>query len=112
MFALRVLFFSAVHFVLWYASAIAAYGTDLDHVHTRSALSNSAASVCSALQYPHDLILRALPTNWLQQAPAMAAAVILVASLLWGTVLALVWQLLFAKRRPNARSPSTRSGVA
>jgi hypothetical protein len=103
MFVLRVLLFSAAHFVLWYASAVTAYGSDLDHVRNRSAASNGAAAVCSVLQYPHDAILRAVPNTWLQQVPATtAAAALLVSSLLWGTAFALILQGLFAKRSRNA----------
>jgi hypothetical protein len=54
----RVLSFSVIHFGLWLASALIAFGSDLDQIHTRSALANSAASLCSVLQYPHDLLIR------------------------------------------------------
>jgi hypothetical protein len=110
MFVVRVLLFSAAHFVLWYASAVVAYGSDLDQVPTRSAFSNGAAALCSVLKYPHDAILRAVPNNWLQQAPASTAAtVILVSSLLWGTAFALIFQGLFAKQSRNTQSPSAAS---
>jgi hypothetical protein len=108
----RVLFFSVIHFGLWLASALIAFGSDLDQVRTRSALANSAASLCSVFQYPHDLILRSLPSQWLEQAPQVAIAVVLSNSLLWGLALSVIWQLLRASRSFGNASESAASGVS
>jgi len=108
----RALCFSAIHFGLWIASAFVAYGADLDQIHTRSPLANSAASLCSFLQYPHDLILCSLPSQWLEQAPQVAIAVVLSNSLLWGMGLSVIWQLLRARRTLGNASKSASSGVS
>jgi hypothetical protein len=86
----RVLCLSAIHFALWYSSAIVGYGTDLDQLRGRSWLADSAATLCAALQYPHDVALHAVPTAWLGWA---AIVLIVLNSLLWGAGLAGAWQL-------------------
>jgi len=94
-----ILCFSVLHFGLWFLSAFIAYGFDLDQVRTRSVLANSAAAPCSVLQYPHDVLLRSLPSQWLEQVPQMAMVVVLVSSLLWGVGLCIIWQLFRARRK-------------
>lgn len=105
----RVLCLSALHFALWYASAIVAYGSDLDRIRSRSALANSAASLCAVLQYPHDIALRAIPGTWLQPFPQIAGAVVFLNSLLWGMAPAVVWQLLLARQAIGNASKSAAS---
>ena len=90
----RVLCFSAIHFGLWLVSAFIAYGFDLDRIRTRSLLANGAAALCSVLQYPHDAVLRSLPSQWLEQAPQVSIAVVLLNSLLWGLALSVIWKFL------------------
>jgi hypothetical protein len=108
----RALCLSAIHFALWRTSAVAAYGSDLDQVRSRSGLANSAASLCAVLQYPHDTILRALPISWLVELPQIAGAVVLLNSLAWGVALSVVWQLLLARKRATNVSKSSASGVS
>jgi hypothetical protein len=109
MLLLRLLCFSAVHFGLWYASVVVAYGSDLDHVFTRSALASNAASLCAVLQYPHDLLLRILPAHLLQQVPQLALGPIALNSVLWGIALSLLWYLLSASGRFTVDSNAPRS---
>ena len=89
-----------------------AYGFDLDQVRSRSALANSAASLCAVLQYPHDTILRALPTSWLVEIPQVAGAVVLLNSLVWGVAISVVWQLLLARRKGTNDSKSAVSSTS
>jgi hypothetical protein len=102
---LRLLCFSAVHFGLWIASAVVAYGFDLDRVPTRSALSSSAVSLCAVLQCPHDLLLRLLPARILQQVPQLALAPIVLNSVLWGIMISLLWHLHLAGGSHAESSP-------
>ena len=106
----RLLGFSAVHFGLWFLSFFIAYGTDFDHVPGRSGLATAAASVCKVLQYPHDLVLRALPDHLLQQVPQVALVLVTLNSLTWGVVLLLMWRRLSARstRKGGAGSPHSR----
>jgi hypothetical protein len=106
MLLLRILCFSALHFGLWFAAALVAHGPDLDQVPAHSGLASAAASVCAVLQYPHDLLLRALPVHLLQQVPEGALALVATNSVLWGTVLFVAWRLLPAMRR-NAGIPES-----
>jgi hypothetical protein len=107
MLILRTLCFSATHFALWLGSAFVAYGSDLDQLPTRSAFAHGAALLCVVLQYPHDLILHLLPSQWLQQIPRLAIVVVLSNSLLWGAVLSVAWQLFVNRRLVNAPQSAT-----
>jgi hypothetical protein len=89
-----------------------AYGSDLDQVRSRSALANSAALLCAVLQYPHDTILRALPTSLLVELPQVAGAVVLLNSLVWGVALSVVWQSLLATRKAINECKSAVSGMS
>jgi len=92
----RILCLSAVHFVVWLGTDIVAFGIDLDRLSSRSAVASTAASVCAFFQYPHDVLLRAVPISWLQQVPMIALFVIVLSSVLWGIALFGAWQLLRA----------------
>ena len=83
---------AAAHFALWYASAQIAYGFDLDQLPSRSGLAAAAAAFVRVLQWPHDLVVRALPGGWLQQIPQAAALLVLLNSLAWGAALMIAWQ--------------------
>ena len=88
---LRALSFSAIHFGLWFASAILASGWDLDQASNRSSLASAAASVCAVLKYPYDILLRAFAGHL---APQVPRAYVAMNSVLWGLFLSLEWHLL------------------
>jgi hypothetical protein len=89
---------AVAHFALWYASALVAYGFDLDHLPSRSALAGRAAELAGVLQFPHDRIVRALPVAWLQSFPQAALVLVLLTSLAWGAALLPAWRLCLAVR--------------
>ncbi len=106
----RLLGFSALHFALWVASALVAYGTDFDHLASRSPISQGAATLASVLQYPHDLFLHQFGSHWLERSPQVAGWLVVANSLLWGALLLRAWRLLFASRTTSggAKSPLAR----
>ena len=95
---LRLVLFTLGHLGAWYAMAHLAFGTDFDRMPDRSIVAAAGAHVFAVLQYPHDLILRLLPPQLLEQAPQAALVVIGLNSLLWGTALTLAWQLLVKRK--------------
>lgn len=94
----RILAFALAHFVAWLAAAFLTFGTDLDRLRSRSALSRSVGYVYDVLNFPHDHLLRAVPNRHIA---LMTIPAILTTSLLWGTVLYAVW--VFARRRTQLR---------
>ena len=108
----RLLGLSALHFGVWAVSSIVAYGSDLDRVPTRSALASGASYLASWLRYPHDLLLRVLPLDLLQDFPQLAAVLVLANSLAWGIGLLVAYRLLSAARTKSNDShpPLPRTG--
>ncbi len=105
----RLLGLAALHFALWAASSLVAYGADLDQLASRSRLSQSAAVLASALQYPHDLFLHQFGRQLLELSPQFAGWLVAANSLLWGALLLLAWRLLSA---PKATSGKGKSPLA
>ena len=74
--------------------AITAFGSDLDQLRSRSALSRGAAAVHDVLWWPHDAGLRALPNGWLSHNLYAIPLAVVINSLVWGTALYALWQSL------------------
>lgn len=108
----RLLGFTLLHLAVWVVLSLVAYGFDLDQVPGRSALARSAASAAWLLQYPHDGLVRVLPSNLLQQFPQAAAVLVVANSLLWGIGLVLAWRFVSAARTESRRSDSPLSRVS
>ena len=88
---LRIVLFSAGHFVLAMIIAISAFGSDLDQLRSRSPWSRSAAGVHDVLWFPHNTGLRALPNGWLSRNLYAIPLALVINSLVWGTALYALW---------------------
>lgn len=96
----RILALAAAHFVVALLVAVAAFGTDMDQLRSRSPWSRAAGVVHDLLWLPHDTALRALPNAWLVRgAPFLVPGAIAANSLLWGLLLHLLWRWAAARRR-------------
>jgi hypothetical protein len=97
----RIVLFSAGHFALAMLIAIAAFGSDLDQLRSRSPWSRGAAVVHDVLWFPHDALLRGIPNEWMIRNLYVIPLALVINSLVWGTVLYAVWQLWRRGRRPS-----------
>jgi hypothetical protein len=97
---LRIVLFSAGHFVLAMIIAITAFGSDLDQLRSRSPWSRSAAAVHDVLWFPHNTGLRALPNGWLSRNLYAIPLALVINSLVWGTALYALWQSWRRVRQP------------
>ena len=98
---LRIVLFSAGHFVLAMIIAITAFGSDLDQLRSRSPWSRGAAAVHDVLWFPHDAALRALPNGWLSHNLYAIPLALVINSLVWGTAFYALWQSLRRVRQPS-----------
>jgi hypothetical protein len=86
----RLVLLASAHFALVVCTALVAYGWDLDHLSSRSALSVAAASVLDALVLPYQATIGhargsplSMPLGWL-----------VANSVLWGVALYGLWFLV------------------
>jgi hypothetical protein len=90
----RVLLLSGIHFALSFVAAFTARGWDLDHSPSRSALSEVAATLEDVLMFPHDVVMRAIPTSWLLSSKFFIPGAVFANSFFWGSVLYVLWRSL------------------
>jgi hypothetical protein len=89
----RIIALSIAHQVVWFLAAIVTYGTDLDQLRSRSAISRAVGVVNDILSFPHDAIIRAVPRPWLITHPGLVVpTALIVSSLLWGIALYAAWR--------------------
>ena len=100
----RILAFTLAHFVAWLASALITFGTDMDQLRGRSALSRTIGHVYDVLNFPHDTLLRMVPNRHIA---AMTVPAIITTSLLWGLALYAFWSLARRRRSRTARTQPT-----
>jgi hypothetical protein len=97
---LRILAFSAAHFLVSLILAILAFGLDMDQLRSRSAVSRAAGVLYDFFWWPHDAFLRALPSGAILR-PGVIPAVLVGHSLVWGIALYGLWRLVKrARSRP------------
>ena len=103
----RILGLASAHFLVAAAVSFLAYGSDLDQLRSRSALSRVAGVLHDVLWYPHDVFLRALPPGSVAR-PGVVPAVLLGSSLFWGILLYALCRgirTLHQARRPPTGTP-------
>jgi hypothetical protein len=88
----RIVVVSAAYFAVTMAIAVVAFGWDMDQLTSRSAWSRGAAAVHEVLWFPHDMALRALPTDWLAHHTYAIPLAVVFSCLTWGTLLYSLWQ--------------------
>jgi hypothetical protein len=81
----RILFFSLAHFAIAMTIAIAAFGTDMDQLRSRTALSRAAGNIHDVLWWPHDTALRALPNDFVSHHTYVIPIALVLNSLVWGS---------------------------
>lgn len=96
------------HAALWLASASVARGWDLDHISSRSTVSQCAETVYGVLSFPHDPLLHGL-VSLLGWSVTVVVGAMVVSSFLWGLALCAVWNVLRTSRRPASESDAVKS---
>jgi hypothetical protein len=86
----RVLALAAVHFVLVLATAIGAFGWDLDRLSSRSIASQVAEAAHSVLLLPYSAVLRGRSGSSLS-APL---ELLFANSVLWGVLFYVLWRVV------------------
>lgn len=81
----RVLLFALAHFAIAMVVGIVAFGTDMDQLRSRTAVSRAAASVHDVLWWPHDSALRALPNDFVSHHTYFIPTALVLNSLVWGS---------------------------
>ena len=96
-----VLVVAMAHFALWLASAFVARGWDLDHISSRSTVSQYAETLYGVLSFPHDPLLQGL-LSLLGWSMTVVVGAMILSSLVWGLALCAVSDLLRTRRLPAA----------
>lgn len=107
---LRVAGLAFGHFAVSMIVAVLAFGLDLDQLRSRSALSRIAAHFNDFLQYPHDTILRSLPSGAILR-PGVVPGVLVGSSLLWGIALYSLWRAVRLARQWHRHGHTSRTLV-
>ena len=88
----RIAALAAGHFLVAIAVALTAFGSDMDRLRSRSALSRAAGVLNDLLMLPHDRFMRAIPNHWIVDYPWLIPAALAANSLVWGVALYLGWR--------------------
>jgi len=87
----RVFAFAALHFGLTLLTAVLAHGTSLQEDVSRSGFASAASVVYKALMLPLTAARAAAPAAWQDGLAAVGGMLMIVHSLVWGVVLALLF---------------------
>lgn len=87
-----------IHFAAVMLGNFVAHGLDLDQQTSRSALSTSANSLISVLEYPHSVFISSLSTKWLVALTPYFGILYVAHSLVWGLALCCGWHMLLRFR--------------